>query len=153
MLAPADPAVIDLLSITWWQGVIGLVGVLGLSPAPWLLGLATGRIQFSAPAQKSFDGRVEELKEANRIALAAATAAHTSAIAELVKHHEELDKVKDAAHAETKESRDYYRAARIEEAKRADMATDQLADVVEVVKVNMKMLNAIDEAAKDAGTQ
>ena len=38
---------VDLLDVQWWQGIIGIIVLLGLSPAPWILGLAVGRIQFT----------------------------------------------------------------------------------------------------------
>ena len=46
--------VIDLLDLQWWQIVVGLVGVLGFSPAPWILGLATNKLQFTSTADANY---------------------------------------------------------------------------------------------------
>lgn len=75
--------------------------------------------------------------------------AHAAAIAELVKHHTELAGVQDAAYAELKQSRDYYREARLEERERADKVTDQLAEVAELAKLTTHLLGSLDEVAKD----
>lgn len=141
--------IVDLADLSAWQTVIALLGVLGLSPAPWLLGMAIGRIQFTAPAAKSYDERVAELKAAHDATVDNLKTAHNSAVAEIVRHHTDLVAVKDTQYDELKESRNYYRAARLAEADRADKATDQLAEVVEVVKANVQLLDAFDKAVQD----
>jgi hypothetical protein len=130
---------IDLLNLEWWQGLGAVLVALGLSPAPWILGLAAGRIQFTAPAREAYDARVVDIKDA-----------HAKAIAELVAHHAALVVEKDRAYAEMQRSRDYYRTARLEEAERADRATEQLLEVVELAKTSAHALEALDEAARDA---
>lgn len=134
----SDPATV-FIDLQWWQGLAVLLGALGLSPAPWLLGLATNRLQFTGPAAKAYEDRIAEL-----------TRAHAAAIAEIVAHHAMLVGVKDTQYAEMKESRNYYREARLAEIDRADKATDQLAEVVDVVKANVQFLDAFDKAAQDA---
>lgn len=69
-----------------------------------------------------------------------AEAAHAAAIAELSNHHVILAGVQDRSYVELKESRDYYRAARLEERVRADRVTDQLAEIVEYIKLTNHML-------------
>lgn len=80
------------------------------------------------------------------------TTANSLAIAELGKHYEELAASKDEAYRELKESRDYYRDARIEERNRADKVTDQLAEVAELARLTTHLLTSFDEAAKDSAT-
>lgn len=94
--------------------------------------------------------RVADINAAHEKIVAAAETTHAAAIAELVKHHEELVKVKDGAYAELKESRDYYRAARIEERDRADKVTDQLAEVAELARLTTHLLASFNEAADGA---
>ena len=76
--------------------------------------------------------------------------AHAGIVTELVKHHAELIEVKDAAYGELKQSRDYYREARLEERDRADKVTDQLAEVAELAKLTTHLLSSFNEVAKDA---
>ena len=66
--------------------------------------------------------------------------AHAAAIAELSNHYVTLAGVQDRSYVELKESRDYYRAARLEERVRADRVTDQLAEIVEYIKLTNHML-------------
>ena len=56
---------LDVANLQWWQTLVGVLGIAGLSPAPWLLGLATGRIQFSAPARTDFEAQKKEMREAH----------------------------------------------------------------------------------------
>lgn len=56
--------VIDLLNMQWWQGLSALIVALGLSPAPWILGLATGKIQFTATADAAHQRELAARKEA-----------------------------------------------------------------------------------------
>jgi len=59
----------------------------------------------------------------------ALTKGQGAAVAELIKHHEELGKAKDALYGEMTKSRDYYRDARLIEQDRANAVTDQLGEV------------------------
>lgn len=129
---------VDLANLEWWQALIGILGALGLSPAPWILGLATGRIQFAGPAQAVFDARVADLK-----------AQHADAVAALTTYHNTVLEGQAARYAELKESRDYYRTARVEERDRADKVTDQLAEVAELARLAVHAIESLDEASKD----
>lgn len=135
------------LDLQWWQSVVAIVAALGLSPAPWILGLALGRITFTATAQAAH----------TRLELAL-TSGHTAAIAELTMHYAERDRIRDEANedreaqhsrelTDVRQSRDYYREARIVESNRANKATEQLADVAgEAGKIATAALSAIDNA-------
>lgn len=74
---------------------------------------------------------------------------HQLAIESLNAYHAALLTVKDAAYSELKESRNYYRDARLEEKGRADKVTDQLAESLELTKLATHLLNSFNEAAKD----
>jgi hypothetical protein len=127
--------VIDMIDLQWWQSAAVILGALGLSPAPWILGLALGRIQFTAPATRAFEARVADLKES-----------HAQAIAELVKHQSDIETGWNRGYAELKDSRDYYRDARIDEAKARREATDQLTAVAsEAAKIAAIALATIGE--------
>lgn len=54
---------------------------------------------------------------------------------------------KDSAYSEMKESRDYYRGARLEEKDRADRATEQLLESSEIARTATHALVALGEAA------
>ncbi len=128
---------VDLANLEWWQTLIGIAVGLGLSPAPWLLGMAFGRIQFSAPARATYDERVADLK-----------AQHADAVKALTTYHAEVLTERDGRYAELKQSRDYYREARIVERDRADKVTDQLAEALELARLNTHLLQSLDEATK-----
>lgn len=131
-LARLNVAVPPVVPLDPW---VGLMAWLGQSvPAGALLNagglsalvilFATDRIMTKgqherrvADSQKAHDAIVENLQTA-----------HAAALAELTAHYVTLSGVKDAAYAELKESRDYYRAARLEEKDRADKVTTQLAE-------------------------
>jgi hypothetical protein len=129
---------IDIADLQWWQTLVAIIGVLGLSPAPWLIGMAFGRIQFSKPAQQAYDARVADLKSQ-----------HAEAITALTTYHSGVLEEKDARYAELKESRDYYRTARIEERDRADKATEQLMEVTELTKLTVRTIQSLGEASED----
>ncbi|QUE25337.1 hypothetical protein SEA_FIZZLES_42 [Microbacterium phage Fizzles] len=54
---------IDLLDLQWWQILVGILGVLGFSPAPWILGLATNKIQFTVTADANYEKRAQEMRD------------------------------------------------------------------------------------------
>lgn len=131
---------IDLANLEWWQTLVAIAAALGLSPAPWILGLALGRIQFAAPAERETDKRIADLKEAHALELKNLTA-----------YHEGILKGKDERYADVKESRDGYKAATVIERERADKVTDTLAEFGELGKLAVHALAALDEVAKERG--
>lgn len=127
--------IVDLANLEWWQAFVGILVALGLSPAPWILGLALGRIQFTGPARADFAARVADIN-----------AAHAESRADLIKHHDELDKAHADALGEMTNQRNYYRDARIVEADRATKATETSAEVArEAAKLATTALETINE--------
>lgn len=129
---------IDLANLEWWQTLIGILGVLGLSPAPWLLGMATGKIQFTAPAAVQAEKRVSDIKEAN-----------VEQVKSLVLYHDGIIKAKDDRYADLLESRNGYKAAVVVERDRAEKSTEMLGDFTELGKLAIHALTALDEAVRE----
>jgi hypothetical protein len=145
----AAPVIIDLATVQVWQVIVGIIGILGLSPAPWLLGLASGRIQFTAPAQKNFDERIGELKASHTLTLTEKDKTHESFTKELVSHHEDLQTRDAEKYAEMKASRDGYRVATKEQRERADRATDTAAQAVEAVQTTNHLLASLKVVSEE----
>src|SRR5690606_40602986 len=101
-----------------------------------------GRIQFSKPSELAYQARIAELK-----------ARHDAALSEITQHHAALLGVKDAQYEELKKSRDYYRDARLVEKDRADKATEQVLEALEVTKTAVYVLQSLDEATKTGGQE
>lgn len=120
--APQPGLVVDLLNLQWWQALVGIVGLLGLSPAPWLLGLATNRIQFTAPAQ-----------------------------AEKQRALDEKDRHYQALIAEKDKTSEGYRLAAEKNKERADHVTDAALDMTRVIEANTHVIASVNEIAREAG--
>lgn len=127
MIAESAPGIVDLANLEWWQSLVGILGLLGLSPAPWLLGLATGRIQFSAPAEKAYDTRLKEQLD----------------------HHVQVNTIQTERYTDLKESRNYYRDAYNVEHERANKATETVAEVLEALNATNHVLSSITKAAEE----
>lgn len=97
--------------LEWWQALAAIIGAFGLSPAPWILGLAFGRLQFSAPAERQTAALVKTLNDAHTLQLS------------------ESDAGWQRSYDELKESRDTYKLAWETERDGRAAATEQLADV------------------------
>lgn len=113
--------VVDFLNLQWWQTLIGIIAALGLSPAPWLLALSTGRIQFSGPA----------------------TAEKTRALEEQKRHYEALIAEKD----KTSETN---RIAAEKNKERADIVTDAALGMTKVIEANTHVIASVNEIAREA---
>jgi hypothetical protein len=119
--------------------------VSGVGVAAFVMAILTDRLMTKG----QHDRRVADIIIARDKIVTALEAAHAAAIAELVRHHDNLAAVKELAYNELKASRDYYRQARLEERDRADKVTDQLAEVAELAKLTTHLLSSLDEVAKD----
>lgn len=144
-----EPVLIDIANLQWWQQLFGIIAIIGLSPAPWLLGVATGRIQFTAPAAKNYAERTAELKAAQALTLEEKDKTHSASMAELVKHHTELRNIDAARYEEMKASRDGYRTATKEQRARADAATEAVGRAVEAVDTMNHFLSSLDQVINE----
>jgi len=73
-----------------------------------------------------------------------------AAVAELIKHHDELGEAKDALYSEMTKSRDYYRDARLVEQIRANTVTDQLGEVaLEIGKLANHTIGSFNSLVQD----
>lgn len=129
---PNGPSlVIDVFDLQWYQTLSLLLAGLGLSPAPWLLGLATNRIQFTGPANAEKNRALEEQKRH-----------YDALLAVEIKRYDALDKSneKNASAAET-------------ERKRADYVTDAILEIKDVVEANTHVIASVHQVAREAQGQ
>ena len=130
--------IVDLANLAWWQTLVAIIGVLGLSPAPWILGLAFGRIQFSKPAQVEYDKRVADLKEQHATSAAASAAYYVDQL-----------KTRDDRIAELKATNLKLDEGRNVERDRADAATQMLGRSIEVVEVANHLLESLGQVSQE----
>lgn len=129
---------VDLLNLEWWQTLIGLLVVLGLSPAPWLLGLAAGRIQFTTPARRDFDRQLKDKDDAHARELAGKDAYYSALLAGKDVRYADLERANEANRE----------AARRHEA-RADHLTEAVLEVAEIVKQNTHVVESFDQVTRE----
>jgi len=75
---------------------------------------------------------------------------HARRVADIEAAHRAVMVERDARYQELKESRNYYREARIVERDRADKVTDQLAEALELARLNTQLLQSLNEATREA---
>ena len=122
--------VIDLFNLEWWQALIGIIGLLGLSPAPWILGLATNKLQFTATADANYEKRVAELTE----------------------HHDALVAVKDERYADLEATAEKNALAVGIERERADAVTAALVESTGVAEMAVHVIGELRQAAQGVDT-
>lgn len=143
MLAEVNPGgnpslVVDLLNLQWWQALLAILGVLGLSPAPWLLGLAANRIGFTAPMRADFKRQMDDMAEAHKRELAGKDA-----------YYGALLTGKDERYADLQKTNDANSKAVVKERDRADVVTDAAFEVVEALRANTHVIASIRELAEE----
>lgn len=119
--------VIDLLNLQWWQTLIAVLAAAGLSPAPWILGLATNKIQFTSTADANYEKRIAEITE----------------------HHDDLVALKDQRYADLEATAQKNERAAAIEKERADAATAALAESTEVVRMTGHIIQELRQAAQE----
>ena len=133
--------VIDLLNLQWWQTLIGIIGLLGLSPAPWLLGLAAGRIQFTAAAEARHQRELAAQTKRHEREMEAQRQYHADVLASRDQRYSDLQ----GTLAKSREGQDLLR-------EQNEKLTDALVDSTEVLKVTNHALVEFNEIAKQATT-
>lgn len=132
---------------TWAGGLIPTAGAVGNAVGFALLAFLFANDRILTRGQH--DRRTADKQAAHDLIVGNLKEAHASALSELGLHFVTLSGVKDVAYSEVKESRDYYRAARLEERDRADKVTDQLAESNELGKLATHLLRSFNELADD----
>lgn len=134
----APAFVIDLLDIQWWQAAVAIIVGLGLSPAPWILGLAVGRIQFTRVANEAHQRELDARKEAFYAQLAARDKYHADLMDQEKQRYADLEKINEK-NAEAAE----------EQRRRADSMTDALVDATEAIRAGNHIINEFTRAARE----
>ena len=122
--------VLNLLDLQWWQTLVIVLGAAGLSPAPWILGLATHRIQFTAAAEANYEKRVAEHAE----------------------HYDALVAVKDQRYADLEAAAQKNERALELEKERADTAMGALVKSTEVAEMTVHVIQELRQAAQEVDT-
>lgn len=133
---------VDLLNLQWWQALIGIVVALGLSPAPWITALATGRLLFRADLDERLRKRDQE---------------HEKALESQKSYYEALLVGKDERYADLKSANEANAQAAIRERERAEEITDVALELSDIVRANnhfLESLGAVSEIVEkeDRGT-
>lgn len=136
---PSSGIFIDLAQIQIWQGLIAIGVGLGLSPAPWILGLAFGRIQFTKVADAAHN------RELLRV-----TDAHARELAEQERHYEALLAVEVSRYSELAQSNKANVEAVEKHRSRADSVTDGALKMTEVIAANTYVIGQLNEVAREA---
>lgn len=128
---------VDLLNLQWWQAVGAIIAALGLSPAPWLLGLAANRIQFTNVARKDFERQIAEMTAAHARELTARDAYHQGLMTGQLQRYSDLER-SNASNI----------AAAERERARADEVTDAALELGEILQANTHVMASLHEAAE-----
>jgi hypothetical protein len=120
----------------WWQYVAAGLGVLGLSPAPWIAAVLTRRLM---PLGAHLE-RVADIKESHKREMEAVTTQHATNERVLLA---EIERISG--------ERDYERSARATERAIGDAATSKLSDFAQEYGRSTVGLLAGLSAARDNG--
>lgn len=122
----------------WWQYVGATLGLLGLSPAPWIAAVLSRRLM---PLGAHLE-RVQELKESHRREIETVSKQAESTERTL---REEIERISG--------EREYERAARATERERGDAATSKLSDIAsEYGRSTVGLLTGIRAAREQQST-
>lgn len=134
----AGTLIIDLLNMQWWQALIALLGAAGLSPAPWILGLATNRLQFTKAAEAAYEKREQAMRENHAREMAALTA-----------YHEKVLEAKDQRYADLEEIHDQNVEALTAQKERADKVTSAMFGATDALKMTTHVIQELRQAAEE----
>lgn len=142
-------ATIAIPALEWWQSLVIILGALGLSPAPWLLGMAAGKIQFTAVAAEAHQRELVAKNEAHTRELAARDLSHARELAAKDAYHEALMTGQKERYATLELSNEANRLAAEKQQARADELTDAVFGVVEVVRASSHVISAVNEVTQE----
>lgn len=143
--APGGGFYVDLLNLQWWQALIGIAVGLGLSPAPWITALATGRLLFRADMERQLNAKdAEHARAIERIDIE-----HARAMAEAKTNYETLRNIDKERYDEVKDALAANAIALEAQRSRSDEVTDGLLEVGDVLKANVHVLESFHGAASD----
>ena len=126
---------IDLLNLQWWQALLAIIVALGLSPAPWITAVATGRLLFRADLERQ---------------LARSDREHEKAFSQQKDYYEALLAERKGRYDELAVANQVNTNAALKERERADEITDTLLEVSAVIEANNHFLESFGQARKIA---
>ncbi len=135
---PTPTLVLDILDLQWWQILVGIIGVLGLSPAPWILGLATGKIQFTSVAD-----------EAHKRELAARKEGWEDEKTALIAYHQGLMGAEKLRYSDLQLANERNIEVAEQQRERADAMTSALAQSTEALENTNHILTELTSAARE----
>jgi hypothetical protein len=125
---PTSGIYLDFANLSFWQWLGGVIVLLGISPAPWITALATGRLLFRA----DLNARLAVAKEN-----------YEKSLQEAQDHHDELMTVERERYSLLERARDTER-------ERNEKLTDALEDSTRAVEATTSVLLEIRSATKRA---
>lgn len=125
---------VDLLNLQWWQALLAGAVALGLSPAPWITALATGRLLFRADLERQLKAKDEE---------------HARAMAQAEAYYQGMRTVDKDRYDELKVAHATNVLALEAERSRSDEVTEGLLGVGAVVEANTHVLQSFHGAVTD----
>lgn len=126
---------LDVLNLQWWQAIMAIAVALGVSPAPWITALATGRLLFRADLERQIKKSDTE---------------HEKALAQQKAYYEALLQNKDQRYAELSTANQGNVQAAAAERDRANEITDAALEMAEVIRANNHFLESFGQAQRIA---
>ncbi len=118
---------VDLLDLQWWQILVGILGVVGFSPAPWILGLATNKLQFTVTADANYEKRAQEMRD----------------------NYDALVAVKDQRYADLEAAMVKLEQAAATDKQTAAVVSEALAESTDVAKMAIHVVEELRQAAQE----
>lgn len=139
---PGVPIILDVSQIQPWMVVLGgiasFLGALGLSPAPWLLGLATGKIQFTSQANAAHQRELDARDEA-----------HEKEVSNLKQYHKDVFDTQVQRYADLTAAKDLIDEALEKQTARANTANDALAQAAVAIEAGNHIIAEFTQAARE----
>lgn len=141
--------VIDLLNLQWWQQLGIVLTAFGLSPAPWILGLALGRIQFTKVAAEAHQREIAALKEGHTRELESLRSTAKQERDQLIEYHKNVVTGKDERYSDLEEAHSTTLAALEAQRLRAETLTDALSESTNALQMTNHILVEMKRSAEE----